>query len=259
MRLPAARLPRIRSFVSVPVVLSDGSLYGTFCAAGLTSDKELTVRDKALMEVLAHAASLVIEPGVVELATGDRVGAEALSRFPAEWGQAPDVCFAAAHSIGFGDRLELLAIERAAEHLATVTGYLAMNVSPAALVTPECSELLARLPVDLGAPRALGARPGAGLRRTAKHAGTAPATRHAAGDRRRRRRLLLVAAHRRHDTGRHQAGPEPGRRGHRRPGASHARPVPGGLRARIRRQLALRPPGARDRPRRLPAAGDPAD
>ena len=177
MRLPAARLPRIRSFVSVPVVLSDGSLYGTFCAAGLTSDKELTVRDKALMEVLAHAASVVIEPGVVdrarrdeieqrllpviaaggptlvlqpivELATGDRVGAEALSRFPAEWGQAPDICFAAAHTIGLGDRLELLAIERAAEHLGTVTGYLAMNVSPGTLMTPECSELLARLPVE---------------------------------------------------------------------------------------------------------------
>ena len=177
MRLPAARLPRIRSFVSVPVVLSDGTLYGTFCAAGLTTDKELTVRDKALMEVLAHAASVVIEPGVVdrarrdeieqrllpviaaggptvvlqpivELATGDRVGAEALSRFPAEWGQAPDICFAAAHTIGFGDRLELLALERAAEHLATVTGYLAMNVSPGTLMTPECSELLARLPVE---------------------------------------------------------------------------------------------------------------
>ena len=38
MKLPAARLPRIRSYVSVPVVLSDGSVYGTFCAAGLTSD-----------------------------------------------------------------------------------------------------------------------------------------------------------------------------------------------------------------------------
>src|SRR5687768_459307 len=35
MRLPTARIPRIRSYVSAQVVLSDGSLYGTFCAFGL--------------------------------------------------------------------------------------------------------------------------------------------------------------------------------------------------------------------------------
>ena len=73
------------------------------------------------MDVLAHAAAVIIEPGVraqaertaiesrlnpvlesggpvvvlqpiVDLASGRRVGAEALSRFPAEWGKAPDVC-----------------------------------------------------------------------------------------------------------------------------------------------------------------------
>ena len=177
MKLPAARLPRIRSYVSVPVVLSDGSLYGTFCAAGLTSDAALTKRDRALMEVLAHAASLVIEPGIreqarsdeiaerlrpvmeaggplvvlqpiVELSTGDRVGAEALSRFPQDWGKAPDVCFGEAHSIGLGHQLELLALERAADHLATVDGYVSMNVSPATLLTPECTALLDRLPLE---------------------------------------------------------------------------------------------------------------
>ena len=64
MKLPAARMPRLRSYVSVPVTLSDGSLYGTFCAAGLTSDKDLTKRDKALMDVLASAAAVIIEPEV---------------------------------------------------------------------------------------------------------------------------------------------------------------------------------------------------
>src|SRR6478735_125643 len=146
MKLPAARVPRIRSYVSVPITLSDGSLYGTLCAAGLTSDKELSQRDEALMRVLARAASVVIEPTVVEkarsleiesrlkplmhdggpnivlqpiveIASGRRVGAEALSRFPADWNLAPDACFAQAHSVGLGDRLELLALERAASHL----------------------------------------------------------------------------------------------------------------------------------------------
>ena len=176
MKLPAARMPRLRSYVSVPVVLSDGELYGTFCAAGLTSDKDLTKRDKALMDVLASAAAVIIEPEVrtqtrrteiegrlapviaaggpvvvlqpiVDLATGARVGAEALSRFPADWSLAPDVCFAEAHSVGLGHVLELLALERAAEHLDRVGGYVAMNVSPATLLTPEFGELLGRLPL----------------------------------------------------------------------------------------------------------------
>lgn len=177
MKLPAARLPRIRSYVSVPVRLSDGTLYGTFCAAGLTTDKGLTKRDKSLMQVLASAASVIIEPGVREgarrseiesrlqplmkdggpvvvlqpiiaLSTGVRVGAEALSRFPTQWDRPPDICFAEAHSIGLGDELELLALDRAAEHLSRISGYVAMNVSPATLLTPECTQLLAGLPLN---------------------------------------------------------------------------------------------------------------
>jgi EAL domain-containing protein (putative c-di-GMP-specific phosphodiesterase class I) len=176
LELPAAKWPRhIRSYVSVPVTLSDGSLYGTFCAAGFTADRNLGKRDKSLMEVLARAAALVIEPGVhehtrrteienrllpliaaggpvvvlqpiVDLHSGHRVGAEALSRFPADWGKAPDVCFAEAHSVGLGHVLELLALERAAEHLDRVGGYVSMNVSPSTLLTPECAQLLGRLP-----------------------------------------------------------------------------------------------------------------
>jgi EAL domain-containing protein (putative c-di-GMP-specific phosphodiesterase class I) len=177
MKLPSARIPRIRSYVSTPVHLSDGSLYGTFCAFGFRSDKELGKRDEALMKVLASAAAVIVEPEVrdqerrteiegrldpvvadggpvvllqpiVDLATGGRVGAEALSRFPAEWGRTPDVVFAEAHSVGMGHALELQALERAAEHLDRVAGYVAMNVSPATVLTPACGELLGRLPLD---------------------------------------------------------------------------------------------------------------
>jgi EAL domain-containing protein (putative c-di-GMP-specific phosphodiesterase class I) len=97
--------------------------------------------------VVEAGGPLVVLQPVVDLATGDRVGAEALSRFPADWGKPPDVCFAEAHSIGVGHQLELLALDRAAEHLDRVGGYVAMNVSPSTLLLPACSDLVGRLPV----------------------------------------------------------------------------------------------------------------
>jgi EAL domain-containing protein (putative c-di-GMP-specific phosphodiesterase class I) len=91
--------------------------------------------------------AVVLQP-IVELATGNRVGAEALSRFPAEWAKAPDICFGEAHSVGQGHRMELLALDRAADYLGQVGGYIAMNVSPATLLTPDCTELLSELRLD---------------------------------------------------------------------------------------------------------------
>lgn len=176
-RLPAARFPRIRSYVSVPVSLSDGTLYGTFCAAGFTADNELSKRDRALMEVLASAAATIIEPGVrerrraaeiharldpvivaggptivyqpiVALSDGARVGAEALSRFPVEWDMPPDVVFDEATSVGSGVELEILAVRRAAEALGEISGYLAINFSPLTILDERCRHLLDALPTD---------------------------------------------------------------------------------------------------------------
>jgi EAL domain-containing protein (putative c-di-GMP-specific phosphodiesterase class I) len=176
-RLPAARFPRIRSYVSVPVSLSDGTLYGTFCAAGFTADKELSKRDEALMQVLASAAATLIEPGVQErrreaairerldpvlmlggpsivlqpiiaFSDGIREGAEALSRFPAEWGTPPDVTFAEAASIGVGVELEIVAVRSAAAQLSDISGYLSINFSPSTLLDPRCLELFAELPLE---------------------------------------------------------------------------------------------------------------
>jgi len=176
-RLPAARFPRIRSYVSVPVSLSDGTLYGTFCAAGFTADRELSQRDRALMEVLASAAATIIEPGVnqrrreddirgrlepvmaaggpnivlqpiVALADGARVGAEALSRFPPEWNMGPDAVFDEATSVGIGIELELLAVTRASESVAALSGYLAVNFSPQTILDGRCHDLLSSLPLE---------------------------------------------------------------------------------------------------------------
>ncbi len=177
VRLHPADLPQIRGHVSVPVVLSDGAVYGTFCAFGLVTDPEVSAHDQAVMEVLADAVALVIEPQVrreqrqaeigarlapvlaaggpdvvlqpiVDLRTGARVGAEALSRFPATWERSPDVVFDEAHSIGEGHRLELLALARGAELLDRVPGYVSLNVSPQTLLTPMCADVLSALPLD---------------------------------------------------------------------------------------------------------------
>ena len=101
------------------------------------------------MDVLASAAAVIIEPEV-RARSGDRdrwagsspssptaagrrrcsrsspwhrvrVGSEALSRFPADVGQGAGRVFEEAHSVGLGHQLELLALRRAAEHLAGST------------------------------------------------------------------------------------------------------------------------------------------
>jgi len=100
-----------------------------------------------LLPVVEAGGPLVVLQPIVDLATGLRIGAEALSRFPQDWGKAPDVCFEEAHSIGLGPALEILALQRAANHLNRVTGYVAMNVSPGTLLTAECTDLLSRLPL----------------------------------------------------------------------------------------------------------------
>jgi EAL domain-containing protein (putative c-di-GMP-specific phosphodiesterase class I) len=90
---------------------------------------------------------IALQP-IVDLATGARAGAEALSRFPAEWGLTPDVVFEQAHGVGLGHELEIQALRRAAALLEGSEGYVAMNVSPATLMTPGCAELLRELPLE---------------------------------------------------------------------------------------------------------------
>jgi len=97
---------------------------------------------------LDQGGPVVLLQPIVDLATGRRVGAEALSRFPREWHQPPDEVFADAGLIGERENLELAALRRDAGHLRDVTGYVAMNISPATLFTAAGLDFLTALPLD---------------------------------------------------------------------------------------------------------------
>ena len=86
---------------------------------------------------------MVYQP-VLDLATGALVGVEALSRFPADPSRGPDRWFADANRAGLGVELELCAVESALDALPQLPNdaFLAVNVSPATLVTERLIEVV---------------------------------------------------------------------------------------------------------------------
>jgi EAL domain-containing protein (putative c-di-GMP-specific phosphodiesterase class I) len=98
--------------------------------------------------MLASQAPLVptFQP-VMELATGRVAGYEALARFAAPFERPPQLWFAQAHRCGLGAVLEARALEVAPAVAERPAGtFLALNVSPAALLSAEVG---AALPDDL--------------------------------------------------------------------------------------------------------------
>jgi EAL domain-containing protein (putative c-di-GMP-specific phosphodiesterase class I) len=85
--------------------------------------------------ITSRAFHPVFQP-IVDLATGDTLGYEALTRFDS--GQRPDLCFADAWSVGLGLEFELATLEAAvAAGKALPAGtWLDLNVSPRLLADP---------------------------------------------------------------------------------------------------------------------------
>lgn len=146
----------IGSYLGVPLRLSDGSLYGTFCCMS-HGPEPLDTRDAGFMSMLAEVLVEVLdasqlaaqERGVIEgvlaarrvesvfqpiisLHDGRTVGFEALSRFSPGLG-TPDKVFELAHSAGLGVELETLALRQAMRFMHQIPAgmYLSMNLSPA--------------------------------------------------------------------------------------------------------------------------------
>ena len=101
---------------------------------------------EALLRRGDDAIHMVFQP-VLELATGRVCGYEALARIDGEPFRGPDQWFAQAHRCGLGAELEALALRAAlaVPHRPPGT-FLALNVSPVALLAPPVAEIL---PEDL--------------------------------------------------------------------------------------------------------------
>jgi EAL domain-containing protein (putative c-di-GMP-specific phosphodiesterase class I) len=171
--LPLTRDADIGSYVGVPITLADGSVYGSLCTLSHAS-QPVDDRDARFLRMLAElvasdlqdernranarariqtlidngALQIALQP-IIDLSTGNLLGVEALSRFPAGQGP-PDEVFAAAHAVGLGNELEELAT-RAALRLLPLLGpeqYLAINLTPSVAIHLVKVAISAGLPLD---------------------------------------------------------------------------------------------------------------
>lgn len=177
-RLGSTEAMKIRAHLGVPILLSDGSVFGTFCCynhrpdctlrevdvealrrfAGLIAVmlEQRVLAERAfeqtrarLSEVIRGRAIAIACQPIVDLSSGALLGYEALSRFP-----APETCpagwFADAHRVGKGTELELLAIELALAELPKLPprAYLSLNVSPCTILGGALAACLAAAPLE---------------------------------------------------------------------------------------------------------------
>lgn len=159
--LPVTHALPVGAHLSVPILLADGSCYGTFCCFSYTPDQSLDARDLNMMRVFADVAarlidkerevslrqktlegkilaalesdslSMVYQP-IYDLEQAKVVGFEALSRFSPDPYRPPDAWFCDAKEVGLGSELEARAIRlglRAMEHLPDDI-YMSVNISP---------------------------------------------------------------------------------------------------------------------------------
>jgi EAL domain-containing protein (putative c-di-GMP-specific phosphodiesterase class I)/AmiR/NasT family two-component response regulator len=101
-------------------------------------------RERIERVIRGREIQMVFQP-VLDLANGRLVGVEALARFPSDPSRGPDRWFAAAGQAGLGADLELCAIDAALDALPQLPddAFLAVNLSPATLVTDRVGDVVA--------------------------------------------------------------------------------------------------------------------
>ena len=178
-RMPATKALPVGAHLSVPIRLRDGQVYGTFCCFSTKADKSLNERDLAVMRAFAEVAGQqiqeridcgrdrsalrskvrsIIDRGQIEMVFQPAVRidrpevafVEALARFPGREPSSPAGWFEAAHAVGLGTELELLAIDSALAQIDNLAGAtaLSINVSPETLLSKRLGERLSAAPAE---------------------------------------------------------------------------------------------------------------
>ncbi|MDP3713477.1 MAG: EAL domain-containing protein [Mycobacteriales bacterium] len=172
--LPALAQSGVRTYLGVPVELSDGSLYGTVCAAThevrpdlderavdllrivarsvvrllereIASERRATSTSRAVAAVLAAGGPRMVFQAAVPIGGEGRGFLEALSRF--DDGRPPDVWFREATAAGLGVELEVAAARGGLQALRPGVD-VSVNLSAATITSGALPGLLDGLPLS---------------------------------------------------------------------------------------------------------------
>jgi EAL domain-containing protein (putative c-di-GMP-specific phosphodiesterase class I) len=170
----------IGSYMGVPIMLSSGEVYGTFCCYKYSSEKTLNQRDLSFLRAISEIASDLIESKIASekmyrdsvkriqvvleenlinilyqpiynIRTNQATGFESLSRFNTEPYRTPDVWFKEAAQVGLGEQLEIAAIEQAIKGMKKFDKdiYVSINISPEYILNGAISKVLKDIDINL--------------------------------------------------------------------------------------------------------------
>jgi EAL domain-containing protein (putative c-di-GMP-specific phosphodiesterase class I) len=178
MAMPVTAAFGIGAYLTAPILLTDGSVYGTLCCVSFAPDPSLGERDIALLKMFGGFVgrqlersvasgrsseeassrirmmleledfSIVYQP-IYDLVHDRVVGFEALTRFATQPLRAPDVWFDEAARAGLGEQLEVATIAKAIEELAQLPKHIfvSLNMSPENIINGAVARMLEGAPL----------------------------------------------------------------------------------------------------------------
>lgn len=164
--MPVTERLGIGAYIGVPINLSNGKLYGTFCCYKSHHDESLNDRDLSFLNIISEIATGLIEKNlsksisrnhaksaieqiisyndisiyfqpIFSLKNNKVAGFESLARFFTTPYKTPDVWFKEAKKVGLNEALEMLAIKNAVTNIAKFNNstYIAINCSPSHILS----------------------------------------------------------------------------------------------------------------------------